>query len=103
MPEYLMPFQGLAQDEASEILAFFDGVLAAFIELGRSSYSISTAHLRFARIYQLVQHPRIVDAVADLLGENVVCWGSHFFCKMSCFPPTAPRHQLGNDAWASAS
>ena len=93
-----MPFQGLAQDEASEIRAFFDGVLAAFIELGRSSYSISTAHLRFARIYQLVQHPRIVDAVADLLGENVVCWGSHFFCKMSCFPPTAPRHQLGNDA-----
>lgn len=90
---YVMPFQGLAQDEAREIRAFFDGVLAAFIELGRSSYSINTAHLRFARIYQLVQHPRIVDAVADLLGESVVCWGSHFFCKMPHDGKRVPWHQ----------
>ena len=79
---YLMPFDGLDTSEARELRAFFDGVLAAYIELGKTSYSINTAHLRFARIYQLVQHPRIVDAVADLLGPNVVCWGSHFFCKM---------------------
>ena len=90
---YLMPFQGLGQDETRELRAFFDGVLAAFIELGRSSYSINTAHLRFARIYQLVQHPRIVDAVADLLGENVVCWGSHFFCKMPHDGKRVPWHQ----------
>ena len=90
---YLMPFQGLDVDESREIRAFFDGVLAAFIELGRTSYSINTAHLRFARIYQLVQHPRIVDAVADLLGENVVCWGSHFFCKMPHDGKRVPWHQ----------
>ncbi len=79
---YLMPFDGLDTTETNELRAFFDGVLAAFIELGRDSYSISTAHLRFARIYELVRHPRIVGHVADLLGENVVAWGSHFFCKM---------------------
>ena len=90
---YLMPFNGLDQDEAREIRAFFDGVLAAYIELGRSSYSISTAHLRFARIYQLVQHPGIVDAVSDLLGPNVVCWGSHFFCKMPHDGKRVPWHQ----------
>lgn len=90
---YLMPFTGLDKDEAREIRAFFDGVLAAFIELGRSSYSINTAHLRFARIYQLVQHPRIVDAVSDLLGPNVVCWGSHFFCKMPHDGKRVPWHQ----------
>jgi hypothetical protein len=90
---YLMPFQGLNSEESREIRAFFDGVLAAFIELGRSSYAINTAHLRFARIYQLVQHPRIVDAVADLLGPNVVCWGSHFFCKMPRDGKRVPWHQ----------
>jgi non-haem Fe2+, alpha-ketoglutarate-dependent halogenase len=90
---YLMPFDGLDRDESREIRAFFDGVLAAFIELGRSSYSINTAHLRFARIYQLVQHPRIVDAVCDLLGPNVVCWGSHFFCKMPHDGKRVPWHQ----------
>lgn len=90
---YLMPFNGLDQEEARELRAFFDGVLAAYIELGKSSYSISTAHMRFARIYQLVQHPRIVDAVADLLGPNVVCWGSHFFCKMPRDGKRVPWHQ----------
>jgi len=90
---YLMPFDGLNKTEAMEISAFFDGVLAAYIELGRSSYSISTAHLRFSRIYQLVQHPRLVSAVADLLGENIVCWGSHFFCKMPRDGKRVPWHQ----------
>jgi non-haem Fe2+, alpha-ketoglutarate-dependent halogenase len=90
---YLMPFEGLGDSEAKEIRAFFDGVLAAFIELGRSSYSINTAHLRFARIYRLVQHPQIVNAVADLLGPNVVCWGSHFFCKMPHDGKRVPWHQ----------
>ena len=90
---YLMPFDGLESGEAREIRAFFDGVLAAFIELGRTSYSINTAHLRFARIYQLVQHPKIVDAVSDLLGPNLVCWGSHFFCKMPHDGKRVPWHQ----------
>lgn len=79
---YLMPFEGLDERETGELRAFFDGVLAAFVELGRDSYSINTAHLRFARIYELVKHPRIVGPVNDLLGDNVVAWGSHFFCKM---------------------
>ena len=88
-----MPFNGLDQEETRELRAFFDGVLAAYIELGKSSYAISTAHMRFARVYQLVQHPRIVDAVADLLGPNVVCWGSHFFCKMPHDGKRVPWHQ----------
>jgi hypothetical protein len=90
---FLMPFDGLDATEARELRAFFDGVLAAFVELGRTSYSINTAHLRFARIYQLVQHPRIVDAVSDLLGPHVVCWGSHFFCKMPHDGKAVPWHQ----------
>ncbi len=90
---FLMPFDGLSSAEISELRAFFDGVLAAFIELGRSSYSINTAHLRFARVYQLVRHPKIIAAVADLLGEDLVCWGSHFFCKMPHDGKRVPWHQ----------
>jgi non-haem Fe2+, alpha-ketoglutarate-dependent halogenase len=90
---FLMPFTGLLEPHASELRAFFDGVLAAYVELGRSSYSINTAHLRFKRIYELVQLPRIVTPVADLLGDDVVCWGSHFFCKMPHDGKRVPWHQ----------
>ena len=48
----------------------------------RRSYSISSAHLRYGRVYDILTHPRIVAYVRDILGENVVAWGSHFFCKM---------------------
>lgn len=90
---YLKPFDALSATEVLEIRAFFDGLLAAFVELGRNSYSINTAHLRFARIYDLVRHPAIVRPVADLLGDNIVCWGSHFFCKMPHDGKSVPWHQ----------
>jgi len=49
---------------------------------GGDSYSISTAHLRYGRVYDILTHPRIVACIKDLIGENVIAWGSHFFCKM---------------------
>ena len=79
---YLMPFDGLDRHETAELRAFFDGVLAAFTSLGRDAYSISTAHLRFARVYDLVRHPALLAPVEDLLGPDIVAWGAHFFCKL---------------------
>lgn len=79
---YLLPFDGLDTSEIGTLRAFFDGVLAAFTSLGRDSYSISTAHLRFARIYELVRHPALLAPVEDLLGPDLVAWGAHFFCKL---------------------
>jgi len=79
---YLTPFDALNQQEVLELRAFFDGALAAFMELGRDSYSINTAHLRFGRIYDLVNHPKVIAPVCDLLGSDVVAWGAHFFCKL---------------------
>ena len=57
---YLMPFDGLDGGEIRDLRNFFEGALEAFRNLGRDSYSISTAHLRFARIYQLLSHPVIL-------------------------------------------
>jgi hypothetical protein len=90
---YLMPFAGLDDTEVIELRAFFDGVLAAFIELGRDAYSINTAHLRFGRIHDLVHHPRLIAPVIDLLGPDVVAWGSHFFCKLPHDGKIVPWHQ----------
>jgi hypothetical protein len=62
--------------------AYFDQLLEKVVASGGDSYSISSAHLRYGRVHDLLRHPRIVAYATDLLGENVVGWGSHYFCKM---------------------
>jgi hypothetical protein len=79
---FLKPFRIFAQDEIVDIRRYFDELLARVIAAGGDSYSISSAHLKYAPVYRILTHPRIVAHVRDLLGENVVGWGSHFFCKM---------------------
>lgn len=79
---YLKGIRIFANDEIDAIRAYFDRLLASTLAAGGDSYSISTAHLRFGRVYDLLTDPRIVALVKDLLGENVIAWGSHFFCKM---------------------
>lgn len=70
------------QDEIADIRAYFDELLERTLAAGGDSYSISTAHLKHGRVYDLLTDRRIVECVSDLLGGNVIGWGSHFFCKM---------------------
>ena len=90
---YLMPFDGLPESEINELRNFFDQILAEALAEGKNSYSISTAHLKFAKIYDLMNHPAIVEPVKDLLGEDLVAWGAHFFCKMPNDGKRVPWHQ----------
>jgi ectoine hydroxylase-related dioxygenase (phytanoyl-CoA dioxygenase family) len=69
-------------EEAEANRRYFDGLLATVLAAGGDSYSISTAHLRYGKAYDLLTAPRIVALIKDLLGEDVVGWGSHFLCKL---------------------
>lgn len=79
---YLKGIRVFGEDEIAEIRRYFDQLLARTLAAGGDSYSISTAHLHHGRVYDLLTNPRIVSCVRDLLGENIIGWGSHFFCKM---------------------
>lgn len=79
---YIRPIRIFSDDEIADIRAYFDDLLERTLAAGGDSYSISTAHLKHGRVYDLLTEPRIVACVKDLLGENVIGWGSHFFCKM---------------------
>jgi non-haem Fe2+, alpha-ketoglutarate-dependent halogenase len=79
---HLAPFEAYTADEIVEIRNYFDDLLARVVAEGGNSYSISSAHLKYGPVYDILTNPRIVDCVADLLGEAVIAWGSHFFCKM---------------------
>jgi len=90
---YLSGLTVFDADEMVEHRRFFDALLERVIAAGGDSYSISTAHLRYGRIYDLLKHPRIVSLVGDLLGENVVGWGTHYFCKMPHDGKSVAWHQ----------
>jgi non-haem Fe2+, alpha-ketoglutarate-dependent halogenase len=79
---FVRPIRIFDGPEADDLRAYFDRLLEQAIAEGRDSYSISTAHLKYGRVYDLLTHPRIVACVQDLLGPEIVGWGSHFFCKM---------------------
>ena len=79
---YLAGIRIFDEEEITDIRCYFDELLAKTLAAGGDSYSISTAHLRYGRVYDILTHPRIVGCIKDLIGENVIGWGSHFFCKM---------------------
>ncbi len=79
---YIRGIRIFSDAEIGEIRNYFDRLLAQVIAAGGDSYSISTAHVKYGRVYDLLTERRIVACVKDLLGSDVVAWGSHFFCKM---------------------
>ena len=79
---YLKPLRVFDPDEVGELRRYFDALLAHYLAQGKDSYSISSAHLRHGRVWDVLTNPRIVAIVRDIIGPNVVAWGSHFFCKM---------------------
>src|SRR4051812_35257790 len=76
---YLKSIRIFTDAEIEEIRRYFDRLLAKTLASGGDSYSISTAHLRYGRVHDLLTDPRLVARVKDLLGENVIGWGTHFF------------------------
>jgi hypothetical protein len=79
---YIKGIQIFDAAEIADYRRYFDALLERVIAEGGNSYSISTAHLKYGRVYDLITHPRIIACVKDILGDNVVGWGAHFFCKM---------------------
>ena len=43
-------------------------------------------HLLFTWADELVHHPKIVDAVEDVIGPDILCWTTNFFIKEAANP-----------------
>ena len=76
---YYAPVRALSTAKADELRARLEmfeadaGPLAG--NLRQKSY------LLFTWLNDLIRHPGILDAVEDLIGPDVLCWGSSFFIK----------------------
>ncbi|MEX2453990.1 MAG: phytanoyl-CoA dioxygenase family protein [Rhodospirillaceae bacterium] len=51
------------------------------------------AHLPFPWLWDLIAHPRLLDAIEDVIGPDIVCWGSSFFTKKAHDPGFISWHQ----------
>ncbi len=51
------------------------------------------SHLLFSWLGDLVRENRVVDAVADLYGDNLLCWSTNFFIKEANNPAFVSWHQ----------
>ena len=79
---FIFPLDVFSAEEAAAHRATFDGLLQAAAATGGNSYSINGWHKTCRSVHDLVTEPRILDYVQDLIGEDLVCWGTHYFCKM---------------------
>lgn len=50
-------------------------------------------HLLFTWANELVRHPKILDAVEDVIGPNIICWTTNFFIKEAHDPSFVSWHQ----------
>jgi ectoine hydroxylase-related dioxygenase (phytanoyl-CoA dioxygenase family) len=50
-------------------------------------------HLLFTWADELVHHPKILDAIEDVIGPNILCWTTNFFIKEAANPGFVSWHQ----------
>jgi len=79
---YLSGFRVFNQEEVNLNRLKSDALLERFIKEGKGSYAIDRYQDRFATIYDLATAPSILDIVEDIIGPNIICWATHYFCKM---------------------
>ncbi len=51
------------------------------------------SHVLFTWVNDMVRHPKILDAVEDVLGPNLYCWNTSFFIKEPRDPGFVSWHQ----------
>jgi non-haem Fe2+, alpha-ketoglutarate-dependent halogenase len=88
---YYAPVRALSTTEAAEVRQHLeqyehvDGTLSGPLR--------HKTHLVFTWLNDLIRHPGIVDAVEDLIGPNILCWGTSFFIKEARNPSYVSWHQ----------
>jgi len=92
---FIAPVQLFDDAQITEIRAHLDDLIETVLsaEDRRNGYSIVAYHLVCRGLYDLMRTPAIVGRVADLVGPDVVGWGSQVFCRVRGNRMAVPLHQ----------
>jgi non-haem Fe2+, alpha-ketoglutarate-dependent halogenase len=89
---YVCPVPAVSQAEAADVrdtIESFErrsGLVAGQVIRNKG-------HLKLTRLYQLIRHPVILDAVESVLGPDIMVWGSSLFVKEAQDPAYVAWHQ----------
>ena len=77
---FFFPLRALTGSEAAEYRKKLEEYEAAHQPIMKTALR-NKPHLVFTWINELIRDPRILDAVEDVLGPNILAWGTNFFIK----------------------
>ncbi len=77
---YLFPFTAMSREEAAGYVAALEAHEAAAGGPLVSNYR-HEVHLLFTWADRLIRLPRVLDAVEQLIGPDILCWVTNFFIK----------------------
>ena len=79
---FLCPLDVFTPSEVKANRAYFEDLMVRAEEEGYNSYSINGWQSHCEGIYNLAMHRKILDYAEDLVGKNLICQMTHYFCKM---------------------
>ena len=77
---FVFPVRIMDRTGAADLLARFEGLERRLGAEPQQRFKIK-AHMPLPWLNALVRNPVMLDAVEDLIGPNILCWGSSFFTK----------------------
>lgn len=91
---YLSPISALTPEQSTR---FRDEYLRLADALGGApkATELSLLHLYYEWAWELVHHPRVLDAVESVLGPDIMVWASSVFPKRAHDPGYISMHQDG--------
>jgi len=89
---YCFPVPALGKDEAAHFRACLEQHEAGAGKPLQGNWRHKT-HLLFTWADELVHHPKILDAVEDVIGPDFFCWNTNFFIKEPANPGFVSWHQ----------
>lgn len=93
---YCAPVSVFSEAEVVDLGRNLDRLLG-LLEPGELSYSICCWEQSNDWLYSLINEPRILDCVEDVLGRDVYQWSSNMMCKTPHEGRHVPWHQDGYD------
>ncbi len=76
---YVFPIRVLNETDATDYRTKLEAIETG--EAERAKHLKFKPHLVFTFLDQLIRHPKILDAVEDVIGPNILCWSTGFFTK----------------------